>query len=74
MAFPLSPPSTFRIEGLPAVSARVGFCRSWNYAAVARGSFPTSLKIARASGWDSRAIDAWIDAQARRSQAGPNQS
>jgi len=53
-----------RIERLPAVLARVGLSRSYVYAAVSRGAFPPPLKIGRASGWDSRAIDAWIDAQA----------
>ena len=56
-------PSVPRIERLPAVLARVGLSRSYVYAAVARGDFPQPLKIGRATGWDSRAIDAWIDSR-----------
>jgi predicted DNA-binding transcriptional regulator AlpA len=35
--------------------------------AVSRNEAPAPIKIGRASVWDSRAIDAWIDAQRDRS-------
>jgi predicted DNA-binding transcriptional regulator AlpA len=36
--------------------------RSWLFAEVAAGRFPKPVKIGRASGWDSLAIDTYIDA------------
>jgi prophage regulatory protein len=51
-----------RIERLPAVLARIGCSRSKLYDLVAHGEFSPPLKIGRISGWDSRAVDAWIEA------------
>jgi predicted DNA-binding transcriptional regulator AlpA len=52
-----------RLERLPAVLERVQMSRAWLYDAVARGSFPPPVKLGRASVWDSRAVDRWIDSQ-----------
>lgn len=54
-------PSPRSILRLPEVLARVGMKRSWLFAEVAAGRFPKPLKIGSASGWDSRAIDAYIE-------------
>lgn len=51
-----------RILRLPEVLARLGMGRSWLFAEVAAGRFPKPVKIGRASGWDSLAIDTYIDA------------
>jgi prophage regulatory protein len=58
----ISPTSPLMIERLPAVLARVGMSRSFVYAAIAAKTFPAPRKFGRASGWDSRAVDAWIEA------------
>jgi prophage regulatory protein len=49
------------LQRLQQVKNRTGMGRSWIYASVANGTFPAPLKIGRASVWDSRAIDTWID-------------
>ena len=67
-----SPSATapLKIERLPAVLARVGFSRSYVYAAIAAKTFPAPRKFGRASGWDSRVVDAWIEAKADDSPPG----
>lgn len=35
--------------------------RSWLYKEIAAGRFPPPVKIGRASGWDTSAVDAWIE-------------
>jgi prophage regulatory protein len=57
--------SVIRIERLPDVIARTGMGRSWIYAAVQRGEFPKPLKLsARAVGWRSADVDAWLTSRA----------
>lgn len=53
-------PSSNQILRLPAVMARVGMGRSWVYREAAAGRFPAPVKIGRASGWASSAVDAWV--------------
>jgi prophage regulatory protein len=49
---------------LPNVKARTGLSRSSIYAAVNRGEFPAPVSLgARAVGWLSSDIDAWIEAK-----------
>ena len=53
-----------RIMRLPQVQATTGFGRAWIYELMKRGDFPLARKIgARAVGWDSQAIDAWVAKQ-----------
>ncbi len=61
-----------RLERIAEVARRVGFKKSWIYERIAAGDggFPAPLKIGSASRWDSRAIDAWLEAQARRGEPG----
>ena len=49
-----------RILRLPDVLARTGMKRSWVYREIAAGRFPKPVKIGRASGWDSDAIEAYL--------------
>lgn len=56
---------------LPAVKARTGLSRSTIYARVKEQTFPPPVTLgARAVGWLSGEIDAWLDAQIRRSRTG----
>ncbi len=64
-------PQSSTIERLPTVLARTGLSRSSVYAAIAQGAFPRPIKLsARAVGFLSSEIDAWIAARAaaRRSR------
>lgn len=46
---------------LPQVQMRTGLSRSSIYNAVKAGTFPNRIAIgARAVGWDSFAVDAWV--------------
>jgi prophage regulatory protein len=50
------------IERLPVVMARTGKSRAAIYIAMQKGEFPTSISVgARAIGWLSSDIDAWIE-------------
>lgn len=43
------------------ITDATGFTRTWIYKLMARGEFPQARKIgARAVGWDSAEVDAWI--------------
>ncbi|MOA08913.1 Prophage CP4-57 regulatory protein (AlpA) [compost metagenome] len=54
--------SGHRILRLPEVIHRTGFKRSTIYKMIQEGCFPGAVKLtSRAVGWDSRAIDAWIN-------------
>lgn len=55
--------STFSLQRLPTVIARVGLSRSSIYARIKEGTFPAPVVLGegRAVAWDSRAIDKWID-------------
>jgi prophage regulatory protein len=55
---------------LPSVKARTGLSRSSIYAFVSRGDFPRPILLgARAVGWNSEAVDAWIASRVEQSQA-----
>ncbi|WP_194720922.1 helix-turn-helix transcriptional regulator [Noviherbaspirillum malthae] len=60
---------------LPEVRARTGLSRSSIYNFIKAGAFPSSIPLgARAIGWDSDAIDAWIDARVAASAKPANQA
>jgi len=47
---------------LPKVTERTGKCRTAIYADMQAGTFPKQIPIgARAVGWDSDEVQAWID-------------
>ena len=47
---------------LPQVMARTGLSRSGIYAAIAEGTFPAQIPLGmRAVGFDSDAVNHWID-------------
>lgn len=49
---------------LPEVRRRTGVCRSDIYRGIARGTFPTPVKLGeRASAWNAIEVDAWITAR-----------
>lgn len=51
------------------VEARTGLSRSAIYAAIQAGTFPKPIKLGpRAVGWDSVAIDKWIEQRIRASE------
>lgn len=50
-----------RLERLPSVLSRTAMGKSWIYREIAAGRFPPPVKIGRSSGWDSSAVDAWIE-------------
>ena len=51
-----------RILRLPEVLIRTGFKRAHIYSLISQGRFPQSVQLGpRAVGWDSLAIDRWID-------------
>ena len=50
-----------RLERLPSVLSRTGMGKSWIYREIAAGRFPPPVKIGRSSGWDTSAVDAWIE-------------
>jgi len=57
-------PTSRRILRLPEVISTVGFRRAHIYNLMAEGKFPKPKRIgARAVGWDSKEIEAWIAAQ-----------
>jgi prophage regulatory protein len=54
---------------LPSVKARTGLSRSSIYAFVSQGSFPRPISLgARAVGWNSESVDAWIAGRIEQSQ------
>ena len=57
-------PGTLLLERLPRVKHRTGMSRSEIYRRIREGSFPAPIKIGlRATAWDSRKVDAHIQAQ-----------
>jgi len=49
---------------LPEVQRRTGYKRTHIYNLMKQGKFPQSFKIGiRAVGWDSLAVDRWVEAQ-----------
>lgn len=58
--------NTPTILRLPAVQARTGLSRSSIYAAITAGAFPKQVKLsARAVGFVTSEIDAWISVRAQ---------
>jgi prophage regulatory protein len=58
-----------KIDRLPLVKSRTKLSRSWIYSAVRRGDFPVPISLgARAIGWLSSDIDAWIEARVEASR------
>jgi prophage regulatory protein len=54
---------------LPSVKARTGLSRSSIYAFASQGSFPRPISLgARAVGWNSESVDAWIAGRIEQSQ------
>jgi prophage regulatory protein len=54
---------------LPEVLRRTGLGRSSLYLAMARRTFPPSVRLGQRSvGWDSRAVESWIDARITESR------
>lgn len=52
------------IMRLPQVLAATGFGRAWIYQMMQDGKFPQARKIgARAVGWDSEQVEAWVAKQ-----------
>lgn len=53
-----------RIYRLQQVMDATGFGRAWIYELMKRGDFPQARKIgARAIGWDSQQVEAWVARQ-----------
>lgn len=51
-----------RILRLPEVQVRTGFKRAHIYNLISQGRFPKSVQLGpRAVGWDSLAVDQWIE-------------
>ena len=66
---PLVPPR-ISILRRPEVQARTGLSRSTIYLKVSQGTFPRPISIgARAVGWISAEIDAWLEQQVASSRA-----
>jgi prophage regulatory protein len=54
--------NSLSLERLPKVKTRSALSRSEIYRRIALGTFPAPVKLGeRASAWDSREIDAWIN-------------
>lgn len=52
------------IERRPQVELRTGLSRSAIYAAMAKGEFPKPVRLtAKAVGWRSTDVDAWIESR-----------
>lgn len=59
-----------RILRLKQAKERTGLSRSTLYALIKEGKFPTPIALgARAVGWLSSDIDAWIEARVKASRA-----
>lgn len=52
-----------KILRLPAVRELVGLSRSGIYARIQAGTFPSPIKMGKASGWIEAEIQAWIEHQ-----------
>lgn len=53
-----------RILRLPEVELRTGFKRAHIYSLISQGRFPRSVQLGeRAVGWDSLAVDTWVEAR-----------
>jgi prophage regulatory protein len=57
-----------RILRFPEVKARTGLSRTSIFRFIKDGKFPASVPLSsRAVGWDSEAIDAWIESRIQAS-------
>lgn len=56
------------LERLPSVLSRTGMGRSWIYREISAQRFPSPIHVGGASCWNSREIDAWIEAQLRSAE------
>ncbi|MBM3604882.1 MAG: AlpA family phage regulatory protein [Alphaproteobacteria bacterium] len=55
---------------LPKVIALIGMSRSWLYAEVATGRFPTPVKLGtRAIGWRRSDVEAWLTSRSSTGDA-----
>jgi prophage regulatory protein len=58
-----------RFLRLPAVCTKVGLSRSRLYELIAAGRFPPQIRLSdRASAWDSREVDRWMDSRIAESR------
>jgi prophage regulatory protein len=63
------PGSPLRVERLPKVLGRIGMGRAWTYKKIQEGRFPRPIRLgARAVGWRSQDIDAWIRARTEQAE------
>lgn len=54
----------------PEVERRTGLSRSGIYAAMRTGAFPQCIALgARSVGWDSEAVDAWVEERLKNGAA-----
>jgi prophage regulatory protein len=66
----MKPKQTERFLRWPAVSRRVGICRSYAHALAAEGRFPRPVKLGnRASAWVESQIDQWVADRIAESRA-----
>jgi prophage regulatory protein len=61
---------TTRLVRLPEVSRLTGLPPSTMYAMIAKGSFPSPIKLSeRSSAWRSDELDQWVEARTRASRS-----
>ena len=64
-------PQELYIWRLPEVCRRTGYGHSTLYDLIRRGEFPAQIRLGRrAVGWDSRAVQAWIESRIAASSGG----
>lgn len=64
MAAAVEQPARITVLRINQVQAATGFGRSWLYQLMQEGKFPQARKIgARAVGWNSAEVYAWVDAR-----------
>ena len=70
MAYALGGADNVRILRLKQVATMVGLAKSSIYRKIQEGTFPSPIKLggARASGWLSTEVVAWIEYQVQRSR------
>ena len=49
---------------MPALSKRLGICKSKIYLEIQSGKFPQPVKLGRSSRWLAAEIQAWVNSQA----------
>lgn len=70
MAYPFGGADNVRILRLKQVATMVGLAKTSIYRKIQEGTFPSPIKLggARASGWLSTEVAAWIEYQVQRSR------